>query len=74
VLELTGDLAATLDELGGRGVVQVLVEGGPTVAGSFHRAGLVDRYVFYLAPALLGGDDGRPVMAGPGAPTMGDAW
>ena len=37
--------------------LQVLVEGGATVAGAFHRAGLVDRYVLYLAPALFGGDD-----------------
>src|SRR5438309_11768643 len=69
-----GDLGAVLDELGRQQYVQVLVEGGPTVAGEFHRAGLVDRYVFYVAPALLGGDDGRPVLAGRGAPTMADAW
>ena len=40
---------------------------GPRVAHDFHAAGLVDRYVLYLAPALAGGDDGRPVFAGPGA-------
>ncbi|MEN3315057.1 MAG: diaminohydroxyphosphoribosylaminopyrimidine deaminase [Acidimicrobiaceae bacterium] len=74
VLELDGDLGGVLDDLGKRDVLQVLVEGGATVAGAFHRAGLVDRYVFYLAPALLGGDDGRPVLAGPGAPTMADIW
>ena len=73
-LEMDGDLGDILDQLGRRGVVQAMVEGGPTVAGDFHRAGLVDRYVFYLAAALLGGDDGRPVFAGPGAPTMADAW
>nr|MBA3267693.1 dihydrofolate reductase family protein [Acidimicrobiia bacterium] len=71
---LDGDLGEALDDLGNRGVLQVLVEGGATVAGAFHRAGLVDRYVFYLAPALLGGDDGRPVLAGGGAPTMTEAW
>ncbi len=32
------------------------------------RAGLVDRYVLYLAPALFGGDDAVPMFAGPGAP------
>ena len=74
VLELGGDLGAVLDELGRRGVLQLLVEGGAHVAGELHRAGLVDRYVFYLAPALLGGDDGRPVFAGPGVATMADAW
>ena len=67
-LELDGtDLGAVLDDLGGRGVLQVLVEGGASVARSFHAAGLVDRYVVYLAPALFGGDDGRGLFAGPGA-------
>jgi diaminohydroxyphosphoribosylaminopyrimidine deaminase/5-amino-6-(5-phosphoribosylamino)uracil reductase len=73
-LELTGDLGDVLDDLGGRGVVQAMVEGGPTVAGAFHRAGLVDRYVVYLAPALLGGDDGLPLFAGRGAATMAEVW
>ncbi|HEX2274270.1 MAG TPA: bifunctional diaminohydroxyphosphoribosylaminopyrimidine deaminase/5-amino-6-(5-phosphoribosylamino)uracil reductase RibD [Acidimicrobiales bacterium] len=73
-LEMEGDLGTVLDELGRRGVVQALVEGGPSVAGAFHRAGLVDRYVLYLAPALLGGADGRPVLAGEGAATIAEAW
>jgi len=73
-VELSGDLGGVLDELGRRGVLQVLVEGGAGVAHDFHRAGLVDRYVIYLAPALLGGDDGRPLFAGPGAPTMDQIW
>jgi diaminohydroxyphosphoribosylaminopyrimidine deaminase / 5-amino-6-(5-phosphoribosylamino)uracil reductase len=73
-IELSGDLGGVLDELGGRGVIQVLVEGGASVARQFHQAGLVDRYVLYLAPAFLGGDDGRPVFSGPGAGTMDDVW
>jgi diaminohydroxyphosphoribosylaminopyrimidine deaminase/5-amino-6-(5-phosphoribosylamino)uracil reductase len=73
-LELSGDLGAVLDELGGRGIVQVMIEGGATVAHDFHAAGLVDRYVVYLAPALMGGDDGRGLFAGPGAGTIDDVW
>ena len=73
-LELGGDLADVLDELGRRDVLQVLVEGGAHVAGAFHRAGLVDRYIFYIAPALFGGDDARPMFAGAGAATMADVW
>ncbi len=73
-LELHGDLGGVLDELGARGVLQVMVEGGATVAGSFHRERLVDRYVLYLAPKFFGGDDGHPLFAGPGAPTMADVW
>jgi diaminohydroxyphosphoribosylaminopyrimidine deaminase/5-amino-6-(5-phosphoribosylamino)uracil reductase len=73
-IELSGDLGAVLDELGSRGALQVLVEGGAHVAHDFHAAGLIDRYVFYVAPALGGGDDGRPVFAGAGAPTIEDFW
>jgi diaminohydroxyphosphoribosylaminopyrimidine deaminase/5-amino-6-(5-phosphoribosylamino)uracil reductase len=73
-VELSGDLGEVLDDLGRRGVLQAMVEGGPTVAGDFHRAGLVDRYVLYLAPALFGGDDARPLFAGPGAATIDDVW
>ncbi len=60
--------------LGARGVLQLLVEGGATVAGAFHRAGLVDRYVVYLAPALFGGDDAPGLFTGAGAATMTDVW
>ena len=73
-LELDGPLEGVLDELGSQGVLQLLVEGGATVAHAFHRAGLVDRYVLYLAPALFGGDDARGLFAGAGAPTMAELW
>jgi diaminohydroxyphosphoribosylaminopyrimidine deaminase/5-amino-6-(5-phosphoribosylamino)uracil reductase len=73
-LELSGDLHGVLDELGGRGVVQLLVEGGASVAHDFHRSGLVDRYVLYLAPSLFGGDDARGLFAGRGASTIDDVW
>jgi diaminohydroxyphosphoribosylaminopyrimidine deaminase/5-amino-6-(5-phosphoribosylamino)uracil reductase len=67
-----GQLRPLLEKLGGEGVLQLLVEGGADVVGRFHRAGLVDRYVVYLTPSLLGGDDGWPVLAGSGAATMAD--
>jgi diaminohydroxyphosphoribosylaminopyrimidine deaminase / 5-amino-6-(5-phosphoribosylamino)uracil reductase len=73
-LELEGDLGTVLDDLGARDVLQVLIEGGAGVAGAFHRAGLVDRYVLYLAPALFGGDDAPGLFSGPGAATMSDVW
>jgi len=73
-VELAGPLPGVLADLAGRGVLSVLVEGGATVAHAFHAAGLVDRYVIYLAPALMGGSDGAPLFSGPGAPTMADAW
>jgi diaminohydroxyphosphoribosylaminopyrimidine deaminase/5-amino-6-(5-phosphoribosylamino)uracil reductase len=72
--ELHGPLEDVLATLAAEGVLQLLVEGGPTVAGAFHRAGLVDRYVLHLAPALAGGDDARPLFTGPGAPTITEFW
>ncbi|HEY2812090.1 MAG TPA: bifunctional diaminohydroxyphosphoribosylaminopyrimidine deaminase/5-amino-6-(5-phosphoribosylamino)uracil reductase RibD [Acidimicrobiales bacterium] len=73
-IEMDGPLPDILDELGRLGVVRVMVEGGARLAGDLHRAGLVDRYVLYLAPALFGGEDARPLFAGQGAPTIDDLW
>lgn len=73
-LEVSGDLGDILDDLGRRGVLQVLVEGGATVAHAFHAAGLVDRYVLFVAPAVFGGDDARPLFAGLGAPSIEAVW
>lgn len=71
-LERSGSLEAVLDELGQRGVLQLLVEGGATVAQAFHAGGLVDRYVVYLAPAFFGGEQARAMFVGPGGATMTD--
>ncbi len=73
-LEMSGEPSRVLDELGARGILQLLVEGGARVAHAFHHGGMVDRYVVYLAPALFGGDDAVPMFAGAGAPTMEGIW
>jgi diaminohydroxyphosphoribosylaminopyrimidine deaminase/5-amino-6-(5-phosphoribosylamino)uracil reductase len=65
------DLAALLHELNRRGHGVALLEGGPHLAGSFLRAGLVDEFVAYLAPTLLGA--GRPALEGTGVATLADA-
>jgi diaminohydroxyphosphoribosylaminopyrimidine deaminase/5-amino-6-(5-phosphoribosylamino)uracil reductase len=64
------DLHGLLAELYRRQVVSLLVEGGPVVAGSFLRAGLVDRVVGYLAPALLG--SGAAALGPAGVATITD--
>lgn len=55
VLEREHDLAAILDRLYAVEVRSVYVEGGPTLASALVAAGLVDEFLVYLAPALLGG-------------------
>ena len=49
------DLESALSALTERGVRRLYVEGGPTLASAFLRAGLVDEVLVYLAPLLLGG-------------------
>ncbi|GAA0359099.1 bifunctional diaminohydroxyphosphoribosylaminopyrimidine deaminase/5-amino-6-(5-phosphoribosylamino)uracil reductase RibD [Microbispora corallina] len=64
-------LRALMAELHGRQIVSVLLEGGPTLAGSFLREGLVDRVVGYLAPALLGA--GAAALGPAGVETIAEA-
>ncbi|MFI2212932.1 bifunctional diaminohydroxyphosphoribosylaminopyrimidine deaminase/5-amino-6-(5-phosphoribosylamino)uracil reductase RibD [Streptomyces sp. NPDC020141] len=63
---------ALLDELHGRGVRSVLLEGGPTLAGAFVAAGAVDQVVAYLAPVLLGA--GPAALGDAGISTIGEAF
>lgn len=49
------DLAAVLRRLYAAEIRSVYVEGGPTLASALVAAGLVDEYLVFLAPALLGG-------------------
>lgn len=57
------DLEAVLRMLAGRGINEVQVEAGATLAGAFLRAGLVDELLLYMAPVLLG-TQARPLFAG----------
>ncbi len=59
---------ARLFEAGRR---HVLLEGGPTLAAAFLRAGLVDEIVAYVAPVLLGA--GRAPVGDLGIGTIADA-
>lgn len=52
---LSGPPEKVVADLFDLGVRSVLLEGGPTLAGAFVRAGLVDEVHAYLAPTLLGG-------------------
>jgi len=58
------DLTALLRRLAEREINEVLVESGPTLAGALTEAGLVDEWLVYLAPSLIG--PGRPMLSLPG--------
>ena len=58
------DLKVLLQKLAEEGANEVLVEAGAKVAGSFARAGLVDEFIIYMAPLLLG-SEARPLLDWP---------
>lgn len=64
-----------MSELRERGVQRVFVEGGPTIASAFVRAGLADEVLAYIAPTLIGsgasGDD-RPALRVLGVETIAE--
>ncbi|MET0628808.1 MAG: bifunctional diaminohydroxyphosphoribosylaminopyrimidine deaminase/5-amino-6-(5-phosphoribosylamino)uracil reductase RibD [Acidimicrobiia bacterium] len=66
------ELRSALEHLAGLGVLQVLVEGGATLAGSLLGADLADQVVAYVGPTVLGAD-GRPLFDLPGPATIDDA-
>jgi diaminohydroxyphosphoribosylaminopyrimidine deaminase/5-amino-6-(5-phosphoribosylamino)uracil reductase len=65
------DLAATLKALDARGLRHLFLAGGPTRAGAFLQAGLVDRVVAYLAPTILGA--GTAALVDPAVTTLAQA-
>ncbi|MDP2774477.1 MAG: bifunctional diaminohydroxyphosphoribosylaminopyrimidine deaminase/5-amino-6-(5-phosphoribosylamino)uracil reductase RibD, partial [Nocardioides sp.] len=68
----TRDPRAALAELRARDRQHVFLEGGPTLAAAFLRAGLVDEIVAYVAPMLLGA--GRAAVADLGITTIAEAF
>lgn len=66
-------IAPLMEVLGKREVQTVLIEGGPTLAWSAVEAGVVDRFVLYLAPKLVGGTNAAGILGGDGIGTIADA-
>jgi diaminohydroxyphosphoribosylaminopyrimidine deaminase/5-amino-6-(5-phosphoribosylamino)uracil reductase len=65
------DPVAVLELLAARGINEVLLECGPTLAGAFMAAGVVDELVLYLAPHLMG-DAAQGLFHLPGLEKMQD--
>ena len=69
----TLELASVLGELGRRSIQSVLVEGGPFLAGLLLDAGLVNKFTFFIAPMIIGGQDAPSAIGGDGAERIADA-
>lgn len=66
------DLSALLALLAERGVNSLLVEGGGETIARFVSHRLVDRFVVFVAPRLLGGRSAPGWLAGEGAATLAE--
>lgn len=69
--DATVDLAAALKDLATRDVNELHVEAGPTLTGAMLRANLIDEFVIYLAPKMLGA--GRGMVDG-AVRELSQAW
>src|SRR3954453_8049511 len=65
-------LEAALDELGRREIQDLLVEGGPTLAGALFDAGEIDEVRLFIAPVLVGAAEARAALEGQGAIRIAD--
>jgi diaminohydroxyphosphoribosylaminopyrimidine deaminase/5-amino-6-(5-phosphoribosylamino)uracil reductase len=67
------DLSALIRILGQRGITSILVEGGPTLLGSLLTLRLIDKYVVFVSPVIIGGLNAPSAMAGEGARVLAQA-
>lgn len=68
------DVHEALRQVGARGVVRLLVEGGPTVHGALLDAGQADEAAVFVAPRIIGSARAPAFAAGLGAERVADAW
>jgi len=65
------DLHAVMEFLAGQQINELLVEAGAVLNGALLDEGLVDEYIIYMAPCILG-DQGRGLFMLPGLQQMAD--
>lgn len=67
------DLQALASELGRRGIVHVLLEGGPTLSAAALATGLVQKVLIFVAPRIVGGVAAPGPVGGDGVARLADA-
>ncbi|HEY4549730.1 MAG TPA: RibD family protein, partial [Bacillus sp. (in: firmicutes)] len=67
------NLSFVLSILSEKGITDVLVEGGSEVNGAFLRAGLINKFLIYVAPKILGGRHSLTPFTGKDVETMDES-
>lgn len=77
VIEQKGETRISIDfvmaKLAQRQISSVLVEGGSDVIWSFFQENFVDKYYMFIAPKIIGGREGVPLIGGDGIEIMNNA-
>lgn len=66
------DIQSLLEHLGELSISSILIEGGPTLIGSFFDQNLVDKVHAFIAPAIMGGEESLNAVAGKGVSVMSE--
>ncbi len=64
------DIQALLRELGGREVAALLLEGGSLLNANFLKARAIDKFIFFVAPRIIGGSGAPGPFGGAGAENL----
>jgi diaminohydroxyphosphoribosylaminopyrimidine deaminase/5-amino-6-(5-phosphoribosylamino)uracil reductase len=67
------DLKSCLSKLGEIGIMNLLIEGGGQVNGSFLDEGLIDKFLFFLSPKLIGDPQALGIFGGRGVTNLKEA-
>lgn len=67
------ELDLVLEELGKRGILSVLLEGGAEINAAMLNKRLVDKLIWVIAPKIIGGKTAPSPVAGPGCQLMSEA-
>lgn len=66
------DVKQVVHLLGEKGIASLFVEGGAKINDAFLQAKLIDQYILYIAPKLIGGKDAPTAITGTGFEKMKD--
>ena len=67
IIEYAGekvDMKWLMKQLGGMGIISVLVEGGSSLNAYCLESGVVDKVMFFVAPKIIGGKNSFPAVGG----------
>ena len=67
-------LSSLIKTLGEREITSLLIEGGAEVNAAALEAGIVDKFMFFIAPKLIGGTDALGPIGGEGIQRLGEAY